>query len=126
MSQPHMTTQDYKRLLHQQTTNKDNNQSLNQCLGHGRPKTTSLFFGRGGFDFLVLGGGLGLDDCGLSGVAGGLFCGSSLSDDVKIKGETSSLGGGWIGIQGLGSSDDYDEDGDLGDITALPLEVLEV
>ena len=43
-----------------------------------------------------------------------------------MKGETSSLGdGGLIGIQ-AGSSDDSEEDGDLGDITSLPLEVLGV
>jgi hypothetical protein len=38
----------------------------------------------------------------------------------------SSLGGGWIRIQGLGSSDDSDEAEDLGDITPFPLEVLGV
>ena len=60
--QTQKTTKDYKRLLHQQTTSKDNYKRLHQRLGHGRPITTSLDFGRGGFDLLVLGGGLGLDE----------------------------------------------------------------
>ena len=70
---PQITSQENKILLHQQIKSKDNNQQLHQFLGHGSPITTSLYFGRGEFDFLVLDAGLGLDDCGLSGVAGGLF-----------------------------------------------------
>lgn len=124
---PKTTKYCYINRLHQKITSKDNYLNLHQRLEHGSPITTSLVFGRGGFDLLVLGGGLGIDDCGLSGVAGGLFCGSSSSDDVQRKRETSSLGdGGWIGIQGFGSSDDSDEDGDLGGITPLPLDELGV
>ena len=74
--------QSNKTLLHKQMKSKDNNLQLHQCLGHGSPSTTSLSFGRGGFDFLALDAGLGLDDCGLSGVTGGLFCGSSSSEEV--------------------------------------------
>ena len=70
---------------------KDNNLQLHQCLGHGSPSTTSLSFGRGRFDFLVLDDGLGLDDCGLSGVAGGLFCGTSSSEEVQRKGKQVPL-----------------------------------
>ena len=59
-------------------------------LGQGSASTTSLSFGRGGFlgvrprDRPGDGHGLGLDDCGLSGVEGGMFGGSSSSssDDV--------------------------------------------
>ena len=57
---------------------------------------------------------------------GGSFGGSSSSDEVQINGETSSLGDGCLtGIQAV-SSDDSEDDGDCGDITALPLEVLGV
>lgn len=44
------------------------------------------------------------------GVEGGLFWGSSSSDEVQMKGDVSSRGGGWIGIHGLGSSDVFDDE----------------
>ena len=45
---------------------------------------------------------------------------------MQRKRETSSIrDGGLIGIQ-VGSYDDSDEDGDLGGITSLPLDVLGV
>lgn len=73
-------------------------------------------------DFL----GRGLDDCGLSGVEGGALGALSSSKEVHINGDTSSLrDGGLTGIQ-AGCSDDSEDDGDFGDITAFPLEVLEV
>lgn len=116
----HIKFRNHKRLLHNKLKTKD---FKHQFLGHGSPSTISISLGRGGFAFLALVGvlGLGLDDCGLSGVDGGLLCGSSSSDDVQRKGETSSIGdGGLIGIQ-AGSSNDSEDDGDLGDITSLPL-----
>ena len=107
---------------------KDYNLLQHHCLGHGSPSTTFLSLGRGGFNFLVLDDGLGLgfEDRGLSRGAGGLYCGSSSSEEVQIKGETSSIGdGGLLGIQ-AGSSNDSEEVGDFGDITSLPLDVLGV
>lgn len=39
-----------------------------------------------------------------------MFWGSSSSDDVQMKGDVSSRGGGWIGIHGLGSSEVFDDE----------------
>ena len=63
---------------------------LHHFFGHGSPSTISLSFGRGGFCLVGPrerpgdGCGLGLEDCGLSGVEGGMLSGSSSSssDDV--------------------------------------------
>ena len=51
-----------------------------------------------------------LDRSSSDGVAGGLFWGSSSSEEVQMKGDVSSRGGGWIGIQGLGSTEDSDDE----------------
>jgi hypothetical protein len=71
----------YKRLLHNKMKLKD---YKHHCLGHGSPSTIFLSLGRGGFVFFVLVDvlGLGLEDCGLSGVEGGSFGGSSSSEEV--------------------------------------------
>ena len=133
--------------------------NFSYCWGQGNPIITSLDLGRGGFDLVVLVGGRGCDDWGLSGtggfkndaaafsisccinrvnvgsrrsvessasesytqrgrlersssdgVAGGLFWGSSSSEEVQMKGDVSSRGGGWIGIHGLGSYEEFDDE----------------
>ena len=82
---PTSTGQNTKELTSQPT-----HLHLHHFFGHGSPSTISLSLGRGGLCFVGPrerpgdGCGLGLEDCGLSGVEGGLLSGSpsSSSDDV--------------------------------------------